>query len=62
MSRSQKRSGHCAKRNIQVNLLHVCDWYEPKRKGKYKVCCRNCVHFTNKEVPNDAKKEIENEI
>jgi len=51
-----KKIGQCAKRLIVVQENELCDWFEVKRKGRYKVCCRNCKHFNVKEV--DVKSDI----
>lgn len=61
MSRPQKKPlGICSKREIRVHSMHVCDWYNPSRKGKYKVCCRNCSYFTHpKDIP-DPKTSPDN--
>jgi len=37
--------GSCGKRTIEVEENRLCDWFEPNRKTRYRVCCRNCKYF-----------------
>jgi len=40
-----KMNGTCLTRKLPVAGFQVCDFFELKRRGRYKVCCRNCTHF-----------------
>ena len=52
MSKSEVAEGKCKKRIMQpsgdpldVTEVNMCDWFESKRKTRYRVCCRNCKYF-----------------
>lgn len=54
MAKSKKSAeGICSKRSLTVRATHTCDWYKPKKRGRYKVCCRNCAHFSSKGKKDD---------
>jgi len=50
--------GSCGKRTIEVEENRLCDWFEPNRKTRYRVCCRNCKYFelTIKATENQKSK------
>lgn len=55
-------SGTCILRGLPVRECNLCDLYEPKRAGKLKPRCKNCVHFLKQdaffvEPLNDCKKD-----
>jgi hypothetical protein len=61
MARQQSKClGDCAKREIRVEDSRLCDYFEPKRKQRYKVCCRNCKHFTAIKLitPNEKDSQV----
>ena len=39
------KDGRCSKWEKIVEVAQLCDYFRAKRKGNYKVCCRNCSHF-----------------
>jgi len=36
---------------VLVNESNLCDYFEPKRKTRYRACCRNCNYFTKPKQP-----------
>ena len=61
MARPQKTcSGDCEKRGIQTDDNLMCDWFDPKRKGRYRVICRNCKFFKKNEIKESNKSESNN--
>ena len=51
MARSHKLvHGVCQERKIEVSDDRACDYFVPKRKSRYRVCCRNCRHFEPNET------------
>ena len=45
MPTKSTKNGYCSKFKKQVAPEQLCDYFRVKRRGKYKVCCRNCSHF-----------------
>ena len=37
--------GWCRRRSMNLSDDLMCDFFMPKRKSKYRVCCRNCHNF-----------------
>ena len=48
MKKEEDLKTRCSKLNTSVKEDNLCDYYESKRKGKYKTRCKNCVHFKEK--------------
>lgn len=47
----------CIKLKTSMTEDNLCDYYEPRRKGKYKTRCKNCVHFREKEDLLNVKRD-----
>ncbi len=58
MSRPLIAAGDCEKRVIVVEENRMCDWFEPKRKTRYRVCCRNCKYFELKKLAENQKTDL----
>lgn len=47
---SQPLLGSCSKRStkecsVKVDSNSLCDFFEPTKKNKYDMCCRDCKYF-----------------